>query len=78
MVGMGRTRNPTDAELRERFEEFLELALTHGEGGVKSCTGISRAVFEAIDAVADEYPNASKQTVQAAREAFAFMMEPIE
>ena len=78
MKDMGLARPLTATELADSFEHYLNRAVAYGEGGIRTCTGLSRSVFTAIDAVADEYPNPTAQTVQAARDAFAAMMETID
>jgi hypothetical protein len=68
---MGLSRHPTAAELTASFERFLNRALVYGEGGITSCSGLTTPVFDAIDVVARQHPNASDWAVREARAVFA-------
>lgn len=68
-----RESDPTEAELRQNFEEMLRSVLTGG--GIHSETGLDMKTEDALWNVARTYPNVPDALVDAARAAFAGQLD---
>ncbi|MFF2087777.1 hypothetical protein ACFVVM_28700 [Nocardia sp. NPDC058176] len=68
-----RESDPTEAELRQNFEEMLHSVLTGG--GIHSETGLDMKTEDALWEVARAYPNVPDALVDAARTAFAGQLD---
>ncbi|MFE3255931.1 hypothetical protein ACFXPS_12440 [Nocardia sp. NPDC059091] len=64
---------PSDDELRENFDEVLTHVLA-GKG-VHTATGLDDDTQDALWAIAEAYPNATPEMIDAARKAFAGQLD---
>ncbi|WP_433564577.1 hypothetical protein ACQP1O_04215 [Nocardia sp. CA-151230] len=65
--------HPSDDELRENFDEVLTHVLAGR--GVHTATGLDDDTQDALWAIAEAYPNATPELIDAARRAFAGQLD---
>lgn len=61
----------TEDERQAYFDEALDRAIRFGDATMVSCRGLGILTWDAILAVATQYPNPSDEAIQAARDEFA-------